>query len=108
MRVLFFLFVGLAVVAVSGCEHYAQPGKVDCSKIVDKHENDVCLYNKSVFDLNSMTCRDIMDTELRGKCIDEIAVRLLDFYPCRQHDKMAKKDACESLVGDARRATRHT
>ncbi len=96
----------LLVLLVSGCEHYERAEDVNCDLIEDKDVADECMYNKSTAASNAALCRDIFDEDLRKKCINDVAISLLDFWPCRQHDRRPDRDRCELLVGDARKAAR--
>ncbi|MBD3388254.1 MAG: hypothetical protein GF416_04170 [Candidatus Altiarchaeales archaeon] len=107
MRVLYLLAAVAVVLSISGCDYYDQPGQIDCETITDRAAYEDCLYNKSVYDLNAVGCRDIMDADRRAQCIDEVSIAVLDYFPCRQHDRMSQRDACEAKVGEARRAARN-
>ena len=108
MRYLALLAV-LLVLAVSGCSYYDRPQDVDCDAdyLQDRVQRDLCYYNKSVISYSAIMCKDKIDNAtLRDRCIDDVAIALGDFYPCRQHDKPSKRDACEAKVGESRREDR--
>ncbi|MBU0761698.1 MAG: hypothetical protein KKD39_01620 [Candidatus Altiarchaeota archaeon] len=98
----YVLMIGL-VLLLSGCTK-TQGSAVDCSKINDREKADECALNQSIRSLDVGKCDDILNTELQAQCIDEIAVRVGEFYACNAHDKKSLKDACETKVGEARRA----
>ena len=95
----------LLIVLTAGCVKLT-PDKVDCDRLVDIEQRNECLYNQSVNNLDTSTCGNIMGMEMRVNCVDDIAVKLLDYYPCRQLDKAIQRDACEAKVSDARRIAR--
>ena len=80
---------------------------IDCSEKPLGKERDQCYYNQSVEGLDLSSCDEIKDLDLKAKCIDEISVTLLDFYPCKMHDKRSNRDKCEDKVGEARKAQRN-
>jgi hypothetical protein len=95
----------IGLIMVLGCIDLKAP-TVDCERIIDSKERDECVYNQSIQSFNSNQCTNILNAELRIKCIDEIAQEMLEFYPCRAHDTKPLQDKCELKVGDARRAAR--
>jgi hypothetical protein len=92
-----------AVLIICGC---AGAPETNCNKILNNRERDDCQYNKSMIQASSVLCRDITNDTMKSECIDRIALRLLDYLPCKQQDKQVKKDECESKVSDARRKAR--
>jgi len=104
MRLRYIALLTLMVL-VAGCIQLSHP-RVDCNKLVDTKQRNECLYNRSIASLDTSSCSNIIGEALRVKCIDEVAVEVLDFYPCKQQDKQYQRDACETKVGEARKVAR--
>jgi hypothetical protein len=106
MKTLALLAAAAAIALVCGCAEPDPNLSRDCNKITNVYDMNVCFYNKSVSKLSSAACTDIMNETMKAECISQVAVRLLDYMPCKQQDKAAKKDACEARVSDARKKAR--
>ena len=90
------------VVFVSACTaNRAAP--VNCYAFTEAADRNPCLFNQSVQRLDIGSCEDITDEKLKEECINGIAISLLDYTPCKRHDRMSKRDACERMVGEAKR-----
>lgn len=101
MRTLVYLAL---LVFVLGCT--GAPPEVDCNKILDTKASQECVMNQSLAKLDASKCDDILDDEVKTQCIDQIAVKVLEYYPCKFQNTRPKQDACESKVGKARREAR--
>ncbi len=99
MKYVFFV-LGLLVLS-AGCTKKSTV--VDCSKILDSKQANLCLYNQSINKADVNGCKEIMDEKLKADCIDKIAIVIGEFYACRSHEKKSLMDACEIKVGDARK-----
>jgi len=102
MRLLIALIAILAVLFVTGCSLKPTP-EVPCDTYDTASQRNECQFNLSVRKLDASGCTDILNDKMRQDCIDEIAIRVLDIYPCRMQDKMVKRDACENKVSEAKR-----
>jgi hypothetical protein len=92
----------VAMIMVCGCAENPNI-QANCDKLAKTAEKDQCFYNRSIGMLSAPVCTDIVNETLKAKCINEVAVRVLDYLACNQHDKMPAKDLCERLVSDARK-----
>ncbi|MBU0762181.1 MAG: hypothetical protein KKD39_04090 [Candidatus Altiarchaeota archaeon] len=93
----------LAVLLILGCNKPEQ--YVDCERILDKNERYECRYNLTIGKLEAAKCKEIGNTNLSRKCVNEIAVKLKNEYPCYQHARASDKDECEKLVANAQKQT---
>ena len=103
MRKMLFMFF-LACVFILGCTETQMT--VECNKILDSKQADECLYNQSTRYNDASKCQEISNMDVKAKCIDQVAINSLDFFPCKNHDRKPFEDACENKVGDARRKAR--
>ncbi|MFH0863225.1 MAG: hypothetical protein V1875_09405 [Candidatus Altiarchaeota archaeon] len=90
-----------AIALMAGCAE--NQANFDCDKILKNAEREECTYNKSMIMLSSVECTNIMNETMKKDCIDQIGIRLLDYIPCKQHDKSSAKDNCEGKVSAARK-----
>ena len=98
-------FIALALVAfVCGCTMVTP--RVDCSKITDSLDSERCYYNRSVETMDVGMCGNIMDIDLSKKCINDVAITVKDYLPCKAHQRRPDRDRCELLVSDARKKTK--
>jgi hypothetical protein len=84
----------------------AHQEEVDCRSIADRKQSQLCILNQSVSRLSVSGCDDILDKDIKIQCIDEIAVRIGEYYTCEAHDRRADRDKCVEKVGQARKAKR--
>jgi hypothetical protein len=90
---------------VAGCSIDPAEG-INCDKMPKTADKDRCNYNKSIIKVSSVECKNIMNDTYRRQCIDDVAVLLRDYTPCKQHDKASQRDACEGKVSDVRKKVR--
>jgi len=93
----------LACFLTLGCQINNTPADVDCGRIIDRDERGACQFNRSVKTFNAASCKEIPDKKLEIECINEIAVRMGDEYPCYQHAKLSVKEDCERKVAVSKR-----
>ncbi len=93
----------LAVVLSSGCQREEE---VDCNTFLDAKLRGECVYNRSMSLLNPAYCKDIPTPALRAKCIDDVSVKLDNDMYCMGHDRLSSQEKCEQKVADARRLRR--
>jgi hypothetical protein len=91
----------VAMMFICGCAGNSQL-QMDCAKELKPAIKDQCYYNRSVIKSESPMCLDIKNEKMRSDCINEVAVQVLDYMACKQHDKVPARDKCENLVSDAR------
>jgi hypothetical protein len=97
----FAIFTALFCGCIGGGEK-----EINCEDIPDRIEAQMCMLNQSVRRLDIQGCDEILDRGIKIQCIDEIAIRLGEYYYCRFHDRKPDRDRCEDKVGEARRAAR--
>jgi len=93
----------LAVVLSSGCQRKQE---VDCNSFMDAKIRGECVYNLSMSLLNPANCKDIPTPALRAQCIDDVSVKLDNELYCGGHDRLSAQERCEQKVADARRLRR--
>lgn len=92
-----FVFASLlSIVFVAGCAK-SEP-EVDCNRLA-RIEADECFFNKSISKFDSGQCGNIIDLEMKTKCINNMAFELLDYNICKQHDRKSNEDKCEAEIG---------
>ena len=106
MQARLILLLSLAAVIISGCVKLTATA-VDCDKLLDLGDRNECIFNKSINKLDTVSCTNIMNDTMKGDCINQIAIIMLDNYPCRQHDRMSRRDECERKVSEAKRKAKN-
>jgi hypothetical protein len=93
-----------AAVLISGCQQQAP--QVDCKTLLKRADADQCFYNKSLSRVNVADCDEIMDAQMKEKCINDLALKLKDYLICKRHDKMVRRDQCELKVAEVNKVKR--
>jgi len=97
----------LVVCLASGClRRQAQPKDYRCGEMTRPDERSRCLYNQSFELSNPSFCKNIPDSDIKARCIDDIAVKLKDEYSCIQHDRLPLREECERKVALAKRLSK--